>query len=498
MRAHLTLVGSLLVAIASAQNWALLNPDYRYNYSNDGTDTISNQIRVMDIDTLGPDSFRYELNLIAKLCPCIGAPPSCGNNPGMAIGQPQVFGSSAEASGSQWTLFGEDTLLIPTDLASGASWIGPSGVQGTVYFVTEVDLFGQLDSVKWMGFTNGAAMAISKSHGIVWHSANGEQYDLIGVQGALNVGERFPSMLDFFDYQPGDILQYYGENDGTDGICFYSTQYTTKYEVLSRMDLAGRTDYTLHRLSGSYTWATPIIGWGGCGGGGSSSWDDIVTLGVEHEHWTADNFFGSSWMDQLWPQAFGAPGDENEFPGDFGSNYSGIRWRAYLDDSARYCMEPTQLVPNQPWSWPTVSACPDDSSYWSLYYDEIVSRYVEGVGRTYGYYFAFEHSGEEFLQGYLIGGVQYGTITPDDIILGVGNQLIGAGTGFSPNPASDHLLLTSAAPSTTCTIIDLNGRTVSQHSITSANDRINVQALPPGVYVLMLEGSRPQRFIIAR
>ena len=40
-------------------------PDYKYNYSNDGTDTISNQVFVTHVDTLGVDSFRYELNRIA-------------------------------------------------------------------------------------------------------------------------------------------------------------------------------------------------------------------------------------------------------------------------------------------------------------------------------------------------------------------------------------------------------------------------------------------------
>ena len=57
MRSILLLI-ALSGSAASAQNWALLNPAYKYNYSNDGTDTISNQIFVTHIDTLGVDSFR--------------------------------------------------------------------------------------------------------------------------------------------------------------------------------------------------------------------------------------------------------------------------------------------------------------------------------------------------------------------------------------------------------------------------------------------------------
>ncbi|HNK85042.1 MAG TPA: hypothetical protein PKL41_07565, partial [Flavobacteriales bacterium] len=59
----------LLSALAlHAQNWALLNPAYKYNYSNDGSDTISNQIFITHIDTLGPDSFKYELNKVVVRC----------------------------------------------------------------------------------------------------------------------------------------------------------------------------------------------------------------------------------------------------------------------------------------------------------------------------------------------------------------------------------------------------------------------------------------------
>ncbi|MBL0043901.1 MAG: hypothetical protein IPP33_05645 [Flavobacteriales bacterium] len=49
----LTFISLLFCSVVSAQNWALLNPAYKYNYSNDGSDTISNRIFVTHIDTLG-------------------------------------------------------------------------------------------------------------------------------------------------------------------------------------------------------------------------------------------------------------------------------------------------------------------------------------------------------------------------------------------------------------------------------------------------------------
>jgi hypothetical protein len=68
MRTLSTLLLITITLLSSGQDWALINPAYRYNYSDDGTDTISNQIRVMEVDTLGVDSVLYTLNRIAFLC----------------------------------------------------------------------------------------------------------------------------------------------------------------------------------------------------------------------------------------------------------------------------------------------------------------------------------------------------------------------------------------------------------------------------------------------
>ncbi|MBK8341315.1 MAG: hypothetical protein IPK99_15620 [Flavobacteriales bacterium] len=51
-----------------AQNWALINPAYKYNYSLGGTDTITNQIFATQWIRLGPDSFRYAFNLDRHGC----------------------------------------------------------------------------------------------------------------------------------------------------------------------------------------------------------------------------------------------------------------------------------------------------------------------------------------------------------------------------------------------------------------------------------------------
>lgn len=101
------------------------------------------------------------------------------------------------------------------------------------------------------------------------------------------------------------------------------------------------------------------------------------------------------------------------------------------------------------------------------------------------------------LVGAVIGGDTL--IPPPAINWTVGiDEAHDAGSSITPNPASDFILLSSSTLSTTFSITDLQGRVVLQQRITSANERIDVQAFPPGVYVLKTEGFRPQRFVIAR
>src|SRR5436190_9540185 len=398
---------------ASAQNWALLNPAYKYNYADDGTDTISDQLFVTSIDTLGVDSFHYALNPIGISCaPCIDAPVTCNSGAGLGIGRQQLFGLHATAAGTTWTLVGNDTLLVLADAPLDATWLGPSGIEATVSSVTEQLILGQPDSVKAIAFDNGASLIISKEHGIISYQDNGELYGLIGVQGGMDAGERFPTVIDFFNYQPGDILQYHRVSSWYDGFCYHQSITTTKYEVLARVDQPGRADYSVRRVFHSSSWST------GCGGG-ESSVIDTLALGVEHDRWTEDNFLGCSWLDHLWPQAFAPPLTTGGWSGDFCTPYYGIQWRGYLDDAGRYVVEPAQLLPGEGQPRPPVLACGEDSLYWPTDFGDMIGRYVEGIGRTYGKDFGFEHSIEEFLEGYIIGGVEYGTITPDDIILGM-------------------------------------------------------------------------------
>ncbi|MEO8590723.1 MAG: T9SS type A sorting domain-containing protein [Flavobacteriales bacterium] len=132
--------------------------------------------------------------------------------------------------------------------------------------------------------------------------------------------------------------------------------------------------------------------------------------------------------------------------------------------------------------------------------EEFGVLYTAGIGLNWLHGNYFESFEEYVLIGSVIGGDTVGTVDTDEHIITLSVPFGEASSAIvlAPNPASDHLLLSRATPGTNCSIIDLNGRVVATHRITSANERIDVQALPTGAYVLRMDGSAPQRFMIVR
>ena len=97
----------------------------------------------------------------------------------------------------------------------------------------------------------------------------------------------------------------------------------------------------------------------------------------------------------------------------------------------------------------------------------------------------------------MLGGDTIGTITPDDVLLGVNDQVM-TGQRIFPNPANDHLQLSSVPPGTVCTILNATGQVLLTHTISSSAERIEVSGLVPGFYVLNIAGIGPFRFVISR
>ncbi len=496
-----TTLALVLGLVVNAQDWALINPAYRYNYSDDGTDTISNQIRVMHIDTLGPDSFRYELNRVVKyIGPHEPSSANCFSEIEYRLDEPQFIGGSIVEFGTSWWLFGEDTVRVLPFLGPGESWDASTGTTASVISGAFYSVLGELDSVKTIGFSNGRMIEVSKHHGILDHSNNGAPHRLIGVQGAVEIGAHYPKFGDFFNYQSGDILEYHGSFGSTDGICYTTGSSITRYEFLSRTEEGTMIEYQVQRTFKQQVFSEPVFGSGGGCQSGSYSNQSAITLSIEDDHWIEANFLANRWLDKSWPGAFAGVSWDDPYPGLFATNGHGPVWRISKNSTGRYVFHGgspiTGLV--EPNFENIPERCHWDTSLAAFYGPDYLNRYVEGIGRTFAGYHDFEHGETDSLYAYRIGEEHFGTLTPIDIILEV-SSIRGEERGGSiwPNPSNGHVEVRKGEPGTLYSIIDTQGRIVLS-GVQQNPQRLDLQALPPGSYNLKREGFAPERFIILR
>ncbi|MBL8001032.1 MAG: T9SS type A sorting domain-containing protein [Flavobacteriales bacterium] len=485
-----------LALAAHAQNWALLNPAYRYNYSNDGTDTISNQIRVMQVDTLGPDSFRYVLNTIGVVCDTCAIPQtSCpSSDPVFEKNGEQFMGGMVSVlQGSAILHRGTEHLLIPISLNQGATWTGPGGIVGSVFAKDTATILNAPDSITGIAFSTGDTLFLSKGHGVAAWRNNVSNKELIGINGT-NEGKQFPDMLSLFDYWPGDVLEYHSDAGSTDGTgCEYHQVSINKYTVLSRTDSPGRSDYQMRRVGSHYTWASTVWGGGPCTGSPLGGYTDTIQLGIVHAQWTNENFLGDHLLNSCWPGALDTTNTPH-LPGTIASIlHSGINFWG------RYQIDRLQLPGSS-----THTLCPsvnDDSTFGASEVEDMRRTYEEGVGYTATTIVGFEYGFDEYLYASIIRGVPVGTISSDVFILSTPERMLEPVFHVTPTPANERLTFPALVTDTEWLVLDVSGRTRANGRLGVGAYGIDVQALDPGAYVLHLadrHGQRSARFIIAR
>lgn len=214
----------------SAQDWALINPAYKYNYSNDGSDTISNQIFVTDIDTMGPDSFLYELNKVVAYC---WSDTEFVHYIDLAA--PQFLMERCEVTSDRWTFLDTVTYSVPHTAPLGFIWNFNvnEAIPATIISAGTTMVLGDPDSIKVMVSVSGDTVIWSKAHGVVlWHLSNSSSYTLVGIHGP-DLGTLIPSLSDLYPYQAGDVVEY---RTG-----YWST--STAHQTVDQYQITGRFDY---------------------------------------------------------------------------------------------------------------------------------------------------------------------------------------------------------------------------------------------------------------
>lgn len=476
MRTLLAILFIAFTKLVPAQDWALLNPAYRYNYNNDGTDTISNQIRVMGVDTLGVDSIRFALNRVAR--PCVECPPPCN----VQVELPQFLGSRCLRDGQTWTFNDPTELVIKPHAQVGEQWIfRPSdGTLCTVDLYTV--MLGVEDSVKRLTSALGDTVVWSKQQGLIyWHVQGASSYSLVGINGA-GVGRQVPTLADFFPYQPGDVVEFvdYQQEMGHATWTYRKVTIASRTETSDQIILNGPMLYRWQHSSGNV----------------ETEYDANYTWYIDEAHMPMLRLLSSA------PQQYVGPGTVCE-PSPRQHEVSLIA-RHGLDASGNYIITTDNIGPiTLFFPIDTVNEqCMHVTGFG--FQQENMVLFRENFGLVlYSGHFGFTNE-RFYIQGARINGVEQGVLDPDDYFYtGITDDLAGPGLMLHPNPADDRLSLQlPLIRSGMWQINSITGQVVAAGWM-PATDKpsFDVSALSPGVYMLTLTGDDSRssgRFIIAR
>ena len=476
-----------------AQDWALINPTYKYNYSNDGTDTISNQIFVTHIDTLGVDSFRYELNLIAKLCDTCATPSTF-----LLLNQPQFMQRKVDIGPSVWHFHDPGSMVVLPQAGLGETWVFDTlaGITASISAEDIAQVFGDEVPRKVIELSNGGTIVISETYGVLsWNDQ-----ELIGVHGP-GVGTLIPSLDAMFPYQTGDVVEYSSGDAGTGGTSTSGHERRYKFTVD-----AGEPAPEAMVFSGTmidHRW-----NWEGVGGGST------YTYGHETN-------YGSTWAAGIpelpWAELlFSYPGQlvrsrHSDQALWFGQDTLACIAQHGIDEQGGYTLSCQRM------SWPGSSG--EQGHFMSLSAEQLSSTdpvptngenycndlecgvlYTEGTGLNWLHGDYFERNEWYVLEGTVVNGDTVGTIYADDqiIALSIAESGIAQPALITPNPANDHITLSSATPGAVCTILNTTGQVLLTQAISSSMEPIDVSGLAPGLYLLNMAGIGPIRFVIAR
>jgi hypothetical protein len=499
MRPYITFVIVLIHSVAMGQNWALINPAYRYNYSDDGTDTISNQIRVMEVDTLGPDSFRYELNRIGVVCDtCSAALGGLCDGCFVWVDQPQFLQHEVFVHDGEWFFTDPDTFLLKPRAPVGSTWpFHPTGnVTATMVARQEAVLWGVTDSVAMIVLSSTDTIIVSKEHGIIEYPDINSltSYTAVGIHGP-DVGVLLPAPLSYFDYQPGDVLQYAAQGAWYSGNGVFPWAFywgTQKMAIIGRDDSAN--GYEAQYLAG-YSYSSgppPYAGFWMTGLSGSFTMDEDVIEERYHPVTTYPNQITSGGCGY-----FGTPLDG--FGRTLALHGSDENGEHLISSFTRYDQSgyAHSVLASEP--------VPGHSLLYPLEHGTAYGTFKEGVGMIQGGENSyFEPWCQLILTGALLSGDTIGSLSDDTFLngpLSMDGQAEVSHPDMVLSATNDHLEFAWKSLDARYDILDLNGRLMKTGMLAQTLNSIDIHSLAPGTYFFVVDhthGRSSQRFIITR
>jgi hypothetical protein len=518
MKRLLLFIFSLASFSLAAQNWWPVNTSESFNFRLDNDPVVTS--------TIWSDSFAVTtthtiLALNTVMCDsCItivGGPLTCDTCYGWKT-KPQFLGKQMILTDSIWCNFrNPGNRLLKLNAILNESWMfdTAANVTATVIASGMSTVIGFPDSVKTVLLSTGDTIQFSKNYGIVqWPNGYGQNsyYRLVGIHGR-NIGELVPRMMDYFNFDIGDMFEYHGyANHG------YSPQvvtYVRKYEIVNKVVSGDSVTYSIdsYEVDTNYVPMPPSTTY-------------YTYTGLQHHDIifvdSADHF-GNKFNNQpisLWNRTynpfyfFTAISTHMTCDKDL-SDTCFYRCDLFVDSNNLNCIhfgsvsdyklfwgEPFysgSVVPNTVSDTlrPVVQA-----NLWNYQTEQATFTLKEGLGQTYANWSShFEEMWGETLWAYRKGNDTVGVFTPQVLFDGINERPLALAVRVFPNPTSG--VINVQLPANTIVIInilDLQGRIVK--TFTDLDGQVSLQAgdLADGIYLLRIEspaGNGQQKIIIA-
>ncbi|MEM1220914.1 MAG: hypothetical protein AAGH79_18480, partial [Bacteroidota bacterium] len=164
------------------QNWAPIVEDNLYNYGIEGEEGLANTIKIDFTNDLGGTLAHY---LNPTVVPC----DSCAVETSLLAGQVQFLNEVMIEENGVFLFTGSnnDTFQLVSNAVIDQTWIFNigNGTSATVAEINEINVLGQLDSVKTILLDSGEEILLSKNFGLLKFpdllAGNGVIYELIGI-----------------------------------------------------------------------------------------------------------------------------------------------------------------------------------------------------------------------------------------------------------------------------------------------------------------------------
>jgi|GEM_PF-2036289 len=438
-----------------SQNWQPINPDFVYYFKSDTSQLIDNTVKVTSVSNEQGYPVLY-LNTVISHC------DSCDLNtfycmfvpndelyhrlyPNFLMKEIHILNS-----GKVWFRDTSSFVIMP-DAHVNQPWLFDTvnSVTAEITQVSSLEVFpGVMDSIKTISLSDGNEILLSKNHGILEfpaHDSIVQYFQLEGLKSEnMHIGNTPPSFHDYFDFEVGDVFQFYASAGDGSFPPPNSDTYIVKVSITSMEQNENYVKYGRHVIKKSTFF------------GGLDVWDDIIQFDnapetfVNHDPNTLYYYCNDSIAQE-------------------------VCW-TFFDDVYSVCqLKSFSLTPELTSISNYINnddgnlfgICFNDSTFIGkgVDYERCKMSFTDGLGLTEYSLEYFEHWNESYITGYVKDGDTVGIITPDELLLNVDDFRADHHIKIFPNPANEVVWIETDIPvgeEFFFEVLDMSGRLVCE------------------------------------